>query len=534
MTTKALQVFKIENNGYFEEPLGEVKILDHYHNFLFFINTTKFSIGYSTLVENYSTLKQDTIKFPVINKLRLELLVNLKMIKEKLDKLGYPTSVEEELGNFNDTRPKRGIANGLGTVIKFITGNLDDNDLKALNENIGKLHTSQNKEIERVNKLISFANQITDRLTKETKILNTDLDMTKNAIRTLAKARNYQNLLQSEIYQSQKLLDMLLTIERSISMSFGEMANLELIKKNELDDIKNFLQTIYTPQQLLPTDEGRPFKLLEATKFSLVGTSQTITFLLKIPIIKPYPASYFQFYPIPNTKDLLIVPPEKFIIRLEGTELWTSEACKLVSTAIICMETPVQNNCTTLTLELCNTMKATNNYELIHLLRNNQLLAAFKKKMEIIEDCHGVLTRQEIQEASLISSPCRIILGSSIYTNTTPTYEIPIPIISSPKLQDSAIETEFHLRHLRFPEELKHVVPESRGNLWQNSHTLHYTNTAFSIICLLIIIAAALLYWKHRGRIHDVVCKPRTIIHLQSSPDARLIEMTSLNEDVQS
>ena len=119
---QGLRVDKINNAGFYEEPLGEAKLFDHYHNFLFFINLTKLEVVFSTLVNNSVELSNnkkvyDLVSLKVVDQLKL----NLEVVKAQFYKLVF-------------RRSKRGITNGLGSIVKFITGNLDDNDLLVINQ----------------------------------------------------------------------------------------------------------------------------------------------------------------------------------------------------------------------------------------------------------------------------------------------------------------------------------------------------------------------------------------------------------------
>lgn len=60
------------------------------------------------------------------------------------------------LMNHNKIRGKRGLMDGLGAVVKFITGNPNANDLKQINESIEKLQNNQQVLLDNLNETISF------------------------------------------------------------------------------------------------------------------------------------------------------------------------------------------------------------------------------------------------------------------------------------------------------------------------------------------------------------------------------------------
>ena len=186
-------------------------------------------------------------------------------------------------------------------------------------------------------------------------------------------------------------------LERTLSLSMYEIPNLEIISKNELLKIHDYLLNIYGPSQLLPFDAVHLFKLLRLTKMSIVGINQSLAFLLKIPILKPFVANYSTIYPLPNNNDLIILPPKKHLIRLQNAELWTNEDCREIGMVNICLQQPVEELCSIRNFEKCTIAKVTNGYEITYVLKNKQLLFVSKRSKKIIEDCQGILTTHEAQ-----------------------------------------------------------------------------------------------------------------------------------------
>ena len=51
-TNLALQVDSTKENGFFKEPLGQTKLLDRYHSFIFHVNLNSLEMGYRKLNTN--------------------------------------------------------------------------------------------------------------------------------------------------------------------------------------------------------------------------------------------------------------------------------------------------------------------------------------------------------------------------------------------------------------------------------------------------------------------------------------------------
>ena len=133
-TNLALQVDPTKENGFFKEPLGQTKLLDRYHSFIFHVNLNSLEIGYRKLNTNTQLIADRIAYLDITDNLTINTFHKLEL----------------ELDDVQATchhRIRRGLINALGSVIKFVTGNLDDNDLQVLNANIERLSQNQNSNI---------------------------------------------------------------------------------------------------------------------------------------------------------------------------------------------------------------------------------------------------------------------------------------------------------------------------------------------------------------------------------------------------
>lgn len=460
---------------------------------------TKITIGYETLVKNSITEPNIEIDY-VSMKIRDQLFAKLKLLQENLGKLTHQ-------------RTKRGLINALGSIVKFITGNPDDNDLQAINENIKELHENQNSGITKINQLTSFANHVTKRFNEQIETINQNLAKTQLYFNRQLNIESYRIILQDEIFQAEKLLHTLFLLERSISLALNDIPNLEIISMREFREMQDYLKTIYGPQQLLPIDQDHLFKLLEGTKFSIFGINQTITFMLKVPIVKPFLSKISKIYPIPNNHSVLIIPPKKNLISTPTGEFWTDEECKTLSSTILCLTPPTPEKCSLSVLNSCTTAKATNDFEIIHPLNNNEILTIFKNQKEIVEDCHGLVSHHFVQGANLISSPCFVRIGKTTFYNSTPTYEICTPDIANFPV-DFNQTVDFKYKHLVSPTDLQQDVDSLQANILEPHSILQHS---ISFTTLLLITVLIILLVCYRKRLNELLCQPRTVIHVRAS-----------------
>jgi hypothetical protein len=502
---QALQIAPIDSPGYFLETLGNVRIVNHYHSFMFYFNTSQLRDVHSTLYDNLQTSlivghlktgKWDNLTDKLFN----TLYGNINKSREILDKLDFK-------------RQKRGLVNGLGTLIKFITGNADNNDVQTINTHLDTLYKTQRSEIVKIDSLTSFANHVSQRLKAETETINKNFKEIKAHLDSLESTNDLRTLLYNEIFESETFLHLLEKLERTISMSLHEIPNLEIINVSELLAMHNHLTKVYSPAQLIPFDETHLFKFIESTKLIILGTNDSISFLLKIPILNPYPSEYLQIFPLPTSEDVILAPPKKYSIKTEDLQLWTDENCKSVNSVTLCEESPTPDPCALPALKNCVFVQLRNDYQIVIPLKNQQLLTAFKNSNEIVEDCDGQLTRHHLIGNNLVSSSCSLIIGPKVFTNTTVLFRIPLP--TSVHLSNLSITKtiDFHPRLLESPELIMKEASELQLPI-TTIDSLHYSMT---ITTWILVLAALITLFIFRQRIVALLCHPRTIIHVETS-----------------
>lgn len=249
---QALQVSTVRSNGYFKEPISKVRILDHYHTFLFYLNLDSLENSYTFLEESANNLRKnitDSLSAHIYG----QIIANNEQIKQILDKI-------------NHNRNKRALASILGKTIRFITGNLDEDDLKVINENLDRLYKNQNAEIDKINHLNSIANHLSQRYAEDIRILNRNIKLTEKLLRNMSDLADFRNLLRNTVYQTENLLSMLMIIERTITFSLRKIPNLEMIRIEEMLKIYSYLKTVYSSKQLLPLGNIHSFEILQSVK----------------------------------------------------------------------------------------------------------------------------------------------------------------------------------------------------------------------------------------------------------------------------
>ncbi|KAF5291881.1 hypothetical protein FQA39_LY14218 [Lamprigera yunnana] len=311
-----------------------------------------------------------------------------------------------------------------------------------------------------------------------------------------------------------------------------EICQAEIAGQKELLEIEQHLKANYLEQQLLPLDEVHLFKVLEFSKLSIIGINDTITFLLKIPILDSSTATYSGIYLLPNSKDTIIIPPNKFLIEIDQKSYWTSEDCKRIEDTSLCGRNNLSiNNCTLKQINTCPTAQVNNNYEIVKQLNNHQILYSSKEGREVLEDCNGQMYKKIIKRNHLIYSKCRIIIGTIVYDNSIPVFEIMIKGIIE-KTFFPLHTTVLHSSNFKNPEELKQELLKIETTPIHLKPLVHITHYFVSVIISLVIIIFIIVIIKFKIPIYELLCKSRQIIkftHRQKEPKDQEMAFLSNN-----
>ncbi|KAF5306341.1 hypothetical protein FQR65_LT07365 [Abscondita terminalis] len=495
---QALQIQKFETNGYFSETLGTTRCLSHYHSFYFYFNITDLKLSYYKLLNNVVML--DTINTSPMS------IALLTMLKENC-KL-----IEDQFAKFS-SRKRRSLIDGLGTLIKYITGNPDNNDLIEINKNLEILFNNQKDIVNQMSKYTSFAGHITKRYVTDFKIMQSNLNFSIQAINNMSNIIETQLVIQYNNYMSIKLLNTLQSIERTISLASSGITNLEIISNTELFEIANHLKTIYKQSELVDWNMDHMFTILEFSKFQAVSVRDVITCILYIPILDQSFYQYSRIYPIPDSENKILIPPFKHHLQGARGEFWTDEQCKVFNNQTICVEAPRLAKCSIVNNDNCVYAIISNDYKLYAQLNDGKILLSCKFDLLITEECREEIQSISVRNNVLISSKtnCKIIIDNQIFENAANNVTFKNNLIVKDYKANRMINLQ--PKHLTDFDSLNEesesiIVPV---NLHPLVHITHFSFT-LAIIIILCIVSTIMYVFRHRIRLvfkqrqkHDVM-----------------------------
>lgn len=262
----------------------------------------------------------------------------------------------------NKKLAKRGLIDGLGSIIKSITGNLDNNDALRYDQAIEKLSDNQIKIKTLVNDQITLLEKSIDTFNKSIQTLaNNQLTLTAKilvidqTVRNIEieNAKTYQYfLIHFSILQIttayQEIYDILERIEIAISFSKLNTFHNSMIEPTELlEEIKLIKKHLLNKK--LPFEPKIENILLfeKTTTIKSYSKKNEIIFILEIPIVESEGYDFYHLYALPviqNNAFSFILPQSKYLTLNEQSYMLFNEECLQVgSEEYICHEnSPIQ------------------------------------------------------------------------------------------------------------------------------------------------------------------------------------------------
>ncbi|XP_043285504.1 uncharacterized protein [Venturia canescens] len=234
-------------------------------------------------------------------------------LKPRLKKVSSSITAIYNFVGTGENRNKRGLINGLGTVIKAITGNLDQDDAEKIDKNIDEIITRQ----------------------------KTDEDMLKENVQILQSTLRLYNESTTEILDKMdNLTHMIERIKNTVESQFSTLKKKQMIDENingftavvgaftsDVNQLANFLTEIYkgtitptviSPKQLsdylteaipyTPKGLNFPTSIKSSEMTNLLKTAEITSYtaklrfvlIIKFPLIENYMLKINKVYPLPT------------------------------------------------------------------------------------------------------------------------------------------------------------------------------------------------------------------------------------------
>lgn len=313
--------------------LGATKLITHYHTFLQHIELKDIDEKIRELQDQLDSFKQKLSKDTYsLYELQLNFLSN------KLAHVIY------QLDTLKPSRVKRGLIDGLGSIIKGVTGNLDYSDALKYDNTIKSLQDSNNEIAEELNNHISISkewmvqhsNIIMQLVTNQAKINETlklllDKDAYKDSsLIKYAKFGQYLTILTENLDAIQKEL---IRIENIIAFIHSSSSHHSMISIEVLRHMIKRLVKIYGRDKILELELRQYYDVIKPGYYY---SGNKVVIVFKIPIFAIESYDLYKLSIAPNKLRQALIPPYPLIATSRKGYVYIEAECPKYNTWYLC------------------------------------------------------------------------------------------------------------------------------------------------------------------------------------------------------
>lgn len=461
--------------------MGTARTIRSYNNLLHIVQLEVYKT-------NIDKISNSLLTFGKINELNDSVTItNIKLteLKTKLHTL-MPKS-----------RNRRGLIDGLGTVIKSITGNMDASDALRLNKEIEQLMQNQINVRNQVNQqnqinsqMIQRFGNITDHINNQQEIIKNYLNYTQsqldNRITSDEITLKYSQYLNQINYNIDLLNSHLTNIAEAIMMARLNIISKQILSPEELSDIYDFFQNRSIE---IKSDEN----IYELLGLQAYYNNTNIVFNIQIPVILEDSYSFFHIIPLPINKTQKIVAKPYAILNHKNIQYF-DDKCPQIEGIFYCQESKNQEHIFNATCipnlmnnkpAECRIEEQSGNSEVIQ-LDNNYIVLINIPEIAIKSTCEP--SELQIKGTLIIHfQNCQIEINQMIYESSSHVYwdDIHIYPLSLSPINTTTTPGVLNLQKLQkyqFKNKELIEILQTR-NIQTNSLTI----SIFTVLCLSVI-----------------------------------------------
>ncbi|XP_074026075.1 uncharacterized protein [Leptinotarsa decemlineata] len=462
------------------------------------------------------------------------------------------TNVENKLIELipHPMRNNRGIINGLGSIFKAISGNLDASDGERYEKLIQKLKQNQEKLSSNIIRQNSLAVSLIDKFNNTIQQINHNeklIEIKINQISEIVKNKVYRensdfikDIINQLINMFEIINSILQDIENSISFAKIGMMHPSIMKTKdllrEITDVQNRLKKNQIPVEIRLENIMVIEKLIKVDCYLL---NNKITYILRIPITHPIELNLHHLYSIhiPNESHFkAIIPENKYLLKNELYYSFMGDPCmKVLPLFYICdpvelLEIGAKNPCEIQLMNIedhaiCQKMRLEINQPIFKRLEeSNQWIGLLPTEETVRLKCHQQEEAIKVKGSYLVDIPntCQISTNQEVIINyqqiDTQSQPILFPDSDIQEISREKFNLSLHLNNVNLDElhEIRTGFIENRPALQENS--ISYTPSAWTIIVygILAVLLAYAIYKKIRDINPPSRRSPQESIELQN------------------
>lgn len=335
-----------QNPGLLPYKIGSAKVKSKSHTFIHYLDLQPIHEEIYTLKTEYQNITDSTKNHPFSELGNFDRALKYKLL-----------SVEQKFNSINPTsRVKRGLIDGLGSIIKTISGNLDANDGAHYDQAISDLENTQKTIVQKLNREISLTTAVIENFNKTVTLIQTNQKSISSGLNKIRSKLNKLIFDLDDYLESKDILDqisvlldvisqLLSDIENALTFARLGTAHSSILKIDELESMLKIASMHYSSDQLvLPNTQNNVHRYYDLLKIEAYFSGSKIVFLVHFPIAYRNAFSYYHLYSIPNKNSTTIVPPDTYLIMNENFYQYASMPCIDLQSIYYCPEDNILDN----------------------------------------------------------------------------------------------------------------------------------------------------------------------------------------------
>lgn len=424
-------------------------------------------------------------------------------------------------------RVKRGLLNPLGSIIKLVSGNLDNEDAlryDALISDVRSKQSAVNKKVTIIAEMLKSVAQISNNtknnfiqidkaITDISKQLNSTIDN-----QSVLKAHNVFNLF---LHNFQILCAKLEEIENIIAFSKLGMLHQAILDTNELLVL---LQTIEKHNKLIfPANSENILKLEQCIDLKVYVKENQLTFILDIPLVENDVYTYYKILPLPVTNTLnqtcLILPKFPYLLAKGSKTTSFHRPCREIDELLFLCEEDYSSslvkdmcvsNLVTFAEDTTQCVPVPVNIENIKVekIQPDRWMVYTKQRFLLTQSCEQGITYHHLQGTYILTTDdaCEAeIKGVKLRKHQGDTQEVHVPalpIINLPEVPPPK-ETSLELRPINLDEvelsnleHLSNVLTKSEnGQYSESSDIIQVKHVGIGTVLLYVILIVIIIFY---------------------------------------
>jgi hypothetical protein len=304
--------YKIEylQPGVYTEKIGNLKLVLNHAEVWYNLNMNEIDTNWNKIVK----FDNDIRKFCVENDLGKQPCEIIRDVN--VQKLNELFNLRNQIFSLH-SRKKRGLINGIGTLIKFLFGNMDANDQKRIDARLQKqFKNSENtsKKVEKIENLMTKSINEVDKIVQSCFSNNSIFSRINENFKEIEKRENIAArrvkkgfLLDAMIYAfdefvSKEKTQLTNIIDTLINFSIGNFHS-PILNSNQIImdiskgnfDTDEFISTVHSNSSLK--------ELKEITRFGAAKINDNFYIIIVIPLVSRETYEIFEVLPIPKIEN---------------------------------------------------------------------------------------------------------------------------------------------------------------------------------------------------------------------------------------